>query len=228
MRVSSATEFEKLLEAVAADAFQALDYRRLSQGLMDAHAEYAREFAQTPTFWWLQHRAAIEAALNRLGRLYDQHAAAVSLRTLLTCIMENLPLFDAGTFRQRLAGRPFVESLAQDARRPDLAQLDADRRSIDKNDPMVRKLVALRNTSLAHRDLSTVLGTEGAVFPWGDVDILIERAVAIVNRYSMLYRASLYTDTLVGHDDYTFLLRMIQHYLVEQETRSADAMGWQP
>ena len=227
MRVGNSTEFEKLLEAVAADAFQALDHRNLSKDLMGAREEYHREFSQTPTFWWLTDRAHAEAVLYRLTRLYDQRDDSLSLRTWLKLVSENVHLFDERNFRQRLKDNPFVKGLAQDARRPDREQLELDKKSVEKNDPVVGKLVSFRNTSLAHRDPTTVLGgavTNEGQLTWADVDTLIERAITIINRYSYLFRASSYACKIMGHDDYKFLLRMVRDWLLENEARFEEEM----
>lgn len=222
IRIGSSAEFKKLLEAVATDSFQALDHRRLHQDLMAARQEHCLEFSQTPTFWWLTNRAHAEAVLYRLARLYDQREDSLSLRTWLQLVTDNVHLFDERNFRQRLKDNLFVMSLAQDARGPDLDQLARDKKSVEKNDRLVDMLVTHRNTSLAHFDPDKVLN-DRSVNPeeltWPDVDILIDRAVTIVNRYSSLFRASTYTHNIVGHDDYKFLLRMVREWLMEREAR---------
>ena len=213
MRVNNSAELEKLLEAVTADAFQAQDYRNLSKGLMAARAEYYQELSQTQTFWSLTDRAHAEAILYRLTRLYDDREDSISLRTWLGLVTDNIHLFDERNLRQRLKDNPHVKSLAQDSRRPDLDQLELDKKSVEKNDPIVGRLAYFRNTSLAHRDPTTVLGstaTHEGQLTWDDVDILIKRATAIINRYSYLFRASVYSNKMVRHDDYEFLLQLIR------------------
>ena len=220
IRIQSAVEFEKLMEAIASDALQAQDYRSLDKELIAARQEYSREFAQTGTFWWLTHRAHAEAALYRLTRIYDQREDSLCLRTWLRLVEENSHLFDERNFRQRLKSNPFVESLAKDARKPDLHQLQLDRASVEKNDPHVKMLLSHRNMSLAHLDPDGVLGSGASKDPqltWSDVDILIERAVSIINRYSDLFRASVFVGNIVGHDDYKFLLRMVREWLAAHD-----------
>lgn len=222
MKVSNSTEFEKLLEAVAADALQAQDHRKLCNDLIDARKMYSSEFAQTPTFWGLTERAHAEAVLFRLTRLYDQREDSLSLRTWLHLVKENIHFFDQRNFRQRLKDNPHVKSLAEDARRPDPRQLDFDISSVGKSDNVVGRLLAVRNTSLAHSDPAIVLGSGSAVLKgqpltWSDVDTLIHRAVTIVNRYSVLFRASAYASNILGHDDYAFLLQMVQEWLLHEE-----------
>ena len=216
MTIRDSAEFEKLLQTVASDAFQAADYRNLSKGLTEAEKYYGQEFAQTPTFWGLTRFAYDDAVLYRLARLYDTENGALSLRTWLGVINEHAYLFDQRNFRQRLKDNPFVESLAQDARKPDSVHLDLDKKSVAASDSIVSKLVSFRNKYLAHRDLSTVLSravpSQGQL-TWADVDTLIERATTIINRYSSLFRAAVIHDKVYRHDDYKFLLKMIRTYL---------------
>lgn len=209
-----------LLEAVASDALDSQHHRRLYDGLVKATEQYRHEFAQTPTFWWLTMRAHADVVLYRLARLYDQRDDSLSLRTWLRLIAENLHLFEERNFRQRLKASPFVTSLAKHPRRPDATQLSLDEKSVEAANPTVKKLVALRNASLAHRDPDSLLGSatpNQAQLSWADVDELIDRALSLVNRYSSLFRASSYARTIVGHDDYLSLLHIVREYLSQKE-----------
>lgn len=133
---------------------------------------------------------------------------------------ENVYLFDERNFRQRLKDNPFVKSLAKNARQPDLAQLDLDKKSVGKNDADVNKLLSFRNTSFAHRDPTVLLGSvsqKGEPLTLSGVDTLIDRAVTIVNRYSVLFRVSSYASNILGHKDYAFLLQMVREWLLHKE-----------
>ncbi|HEX7407976.1 MAG TPA: hypothetical protein VF515_10050 [Candidatus Binatia bacterium] len=230
MKIRDAKEFEVLLEAVASDALDSQHHRHLYEGLVKATEQHRREFAQTPTFWWLTMRSHADVVLYRLARLYDQRNDSLSLRTWLRLIAENLHLFEERNFRQRLKGNPFVMSLAKHPRRPDATQLSLDEKSVAAADPTVKKLVVLRNLSLAHRDPNSLLASAApnqAQLSWEDVDELIDRALSVINRYSSLFRASSYSRTIVGHDDYLSLLRIVREWLaqkeaeIEREERSA-------
>jgi hypothetical protein len=216
MTIKDAAEFEKLLKAVADDTFLAVDYNNLSKALTEAEQEYWQEFAQTPTFWNLTRSAYDDVVLSLLARLYDTEHKALSLRTWLEVISAHAYLFDERNFRQRLKDNPFVKSLAQDARKPDPVQLDFDKKAVAQSDSIVSKLVFFRHKYLAHRDLSTVLSrtvpSQGQL-TWADVDALIERATTIVNRYSYLFRAAVFSAKVSRHDDYKFILRAMRRCL---------------
>lgn len=158
MRIRHEKDVDTLINAIAADALDARHQRELHRNLVAAAGACEREFAQARTFWWLTVRAHADVVLYRLARLHGQREDAVSLKSWLGVLAENVELFDARRFRQRLRDNPFVKSLAQTARRPDDEQLRRDRESVSARDPSVAKLVALRNTALVHRDARVALG----------------------------------------------------------------------
>lgn len=224
MQIQNEKDVDTLINAIAADALDARHHRELHRNLVEAAESHEREFAQARTFWWLTVRAHADVALYRLARLYDQREDSVSLKSWLDVLADNVELFDARRFRQRLRDNPFVKSLAQTARRPNDQQLGLDRESVNARDPVVAKLLALRHKALAHRDADVALGRasredDQQQLSWTDVDLLIERAIEILNRYSSLFRASSYARDIVGHDDYQGLLRMTREWLAHEEAR---------
>jgi AbiU2 len=136
------------------------------------------------------------------------------LRTWLRTIEANVDLFDQQGFRERLKANPFVDSLSKSARKPDAAILTADVNSVSrKSDALVAKLCDLRNRLLAHRNASLVLGAtvlNAGGIRHEDIDELLDRAVALVNRYSSLFRAQTYSTNIVGRDDYESMLRFVR------------------
>ncbi len=228
MRANNASEFETLLAAVAADSLDAIHHRTLYKGLIEAKAEYAQEYAQTPTFWWLTVRAHSDVVLYRLARLYDKRQDSLCLHSWLKLIEDNGHLFTKRAFRQRLAKNPHVDDLAKEDRTPNEEQLELDIASVSATDPVVSRFIHLRNVSLAHRDAAVVLagGLANDTGPtWQDIDQLIERAMTIVNRYSNLFRASTYSPPIVGQEDYEFLLKMVRGWLAAEEERIQSEVG---
>lgn len=215
-------DLDTLLTSVTEDTATAAIHWRLAKDIGSAVPEWHREFSQAWTFWSLTIGAHRDVTLFRLGRVYDQTGGALGLRSLLGTIEANLHLFDEPSFRRRLKGNPFVDSLARGARRPDAAMVAADARSVHKADPLVGRLVAVRNRVLAHRDPGVVLGASqdpAKGLTATDVDALVARAKAIVNRYGILFRAGSHSMRIVGHDDFLSVLR---HVRVTLEARERD------
>jgi hypothetical protein len=136
-------------------------------------------------------------------------------------ISENLYLFDTDSFRERLKSFPFVDSLAQDARKPDSKQLDIDRKLVAPSEPLVKKLVQFRNNALAHRNVREVMKQPRPTTTYSltvdELKMLLTRAIQILNRYSSLFHAQTYSTQIVGHDDYEGVLKAVRSELDRRE-----------
>ena len=78
-------------------------------------------------------------------------------------------------------------------------------------DPLVKKLIILRNNIYAHRSSAHALDAEAFARKYAisipDIEALLANGVAIVNRYSDLFIATHHSTNIVGRDDYKWLLR---------------------
>jgi hypothetical protein len=227
--LESEAAFNKLLTSLTEDTVTASIHWRLYKDLWASVPEFVTELNQSPAFWSRTFNAHREVALFRLGRLYDQQAGALSLPSLVDTIAANQHLFDDEPFRERLKDNPFVESLAQGAQRLDAATLAEDAATIsEKSDPLVKRLLAIRNRVLAHRDPRVVLGTvqdpSGAIDNT-DIDTLLDRAATIVNRYGIMFRAGSSLMSIVGQDDFRRVLEHIRRDVAAYEKQIADEIA---
>ncbi|MCX6539030.1 MAG: hypothetical protein NT151_08875 [Acidobacteria bacterium] len=223
--VTSEAAFETLLASIAEDAATASIHWRLCKDLFAAVPEFVTELNEAPAFWSLTMNAHREVTLFRLGRLYDQQNGALSLRSLVDTISANRHLFDVDRFRERLKGNPFIDSLADGARQPEESALLHDAASVsEEGDPLVRKLLAIRNRVLAHRDARVALGVvadpAGTLAP-PDIDALLERAATVVNRYSIMFRAGSHAMWMFGGNDWKQVLRRVRNDLNTTKSRIA-------
>jgi hypothetical protein len=213
IRISSAEEFERLLNALSDETVTAYIHFRLYSDLEAARTQYATAFIQSWTFWSLTFQAHWDTALFRLCKIYDQNTISLNLRNLLDTIEENMDIFDVDNFRERLKGNPFVDSLATGAKKPDLAELKKDRETVSDSDPLVKALVFWRNNFFAHRSAKHVAAKKNLAdhytFDVSAVESLLKNAMRILNNYSVLFRASSYSTQIVGHDDYRYVLKTI-------------------
>src|SRR6266849_284333 len=214
IRVSSEVEFERLLDEVVLEANRAADYWNLVRGLDVEFDHYQKEFSQSLVFWSLIFRALYGTVLSYLGRLYDQTRGALSLGSFLLTIKNHLDYFSEKSFRRRLKDNPYVESLAADMRSLDVSALDAEiNRASSNSDRLVKKLQKVRNKVIAHRDpqlvrLATLSALSGLTND--EVETLIERATRTANKYSILYRASSFSEKVIGSEDYTRMPRLLK------------------
>jgi hypothetical protein len=198
-------EFGRLLDRLAHDITYAAIFRSLRADLSASFNEYSREFNQSQAFWSLSLQSYIEAAIHRLSRVYVSHSRALSLESWLEAIKNNPQWF---------------------ASPPDPVRLDQDIGSVGKSDSIVKKLVQLRGSVVAHINLRDIaenlrLGNRFAL-TFNDVDLLIARAKAILNRYSLLFKRESWSKDIVGHDDFLIILRALRADLERSDTKVAE------
>lgn len=221
LNIKSSEEFERLLDALANELVNANISFKLHSDLIASIPEYKVELNESATFWTLTFQSHLDAALFRLCRVYDTHPKSNSLGNLLDTIKANLYIFDELNFRERLKDNPFVDSLAQSARKPDLKQLDEDREYASEKNPLVNTLIKWRNNIFAHRSAKNIIRKKNLKvdypFSKNDVSDLLERGVSILNHYSGLFRAVSHSTQIVGHDDYKHVLSYIRAGLKYRE-----------
>lgn len=224
IQIRDSSEFHSLLLALVDELVDAHIHFRLFKSLNADIPEYVRVFNQSCAFWQLTLRAHLDAVFLRLCKAYDQYGGgnpSLNLRNLLDTVAANLYLFDEPNFRERLRDNPFVDSLAATSRRPDLAQLQQDLLSVSSSDPLVNKLTIWRNNFYAHRSPAQILDAE--VFartyplPLEDIEGLLNNGITIVNRYSDLFVATRHLPSMVGQNDYSWLLKVAKEELDRRE-----------
>lgn len=214
IQVSSEVEFERLLDEVILEANRAADYWNLVRGLDVEFDHFQMEFSQSPVFWSLTFRALYGTVLSYLGRVYDQTGGALSLGSLLMTIKKHPDYFSEKSFRRRLKDNPYVEGLAADMRPLDMSALDAEiNRASSNSDHLVKRLQNVRNKVISHRDpqlvrLATLSELSGLTND--EVETLIERATRTANKYTIFYRASSFSEKIIGSEDYTRMLRLLK------------------
>jgi len=222
IRVSSAEEFKRLVEALAHDVGSANIHWRLYRDLHSAIGEDRIVWHQSPAFWYLTFNAHTFAAVQCLSRVFDQNRRALHLLSWLRTIEVNLHLFERSAFEQRLSGNPFVASLAEHPRVPDASQLAKDIELCSASNREVKLLVRHRNNLGAHLNAESVAsGVAPLSIPVDDLEVLLNRAHEIVNRYSSLFAASSYSRQIVGHDDYRFVIKSIKEAVERSRASSA-------
>jgi len=221
LNIERSDDFDKLLSALSDDVVHANIFFKLHIDLKSAVTEYNREFNESATFWFLTFQSLLDAALFRLCRVYDTYPTSNSLPNLLRIIKENLHIFDEANFRERLKDNPFVESLAQYARKPDIQQLEADIEYASEKNSLVKNLLVLRHNLFAHRNASNIIKGKNLSIDYplsiDNISELLEKGVSILNHYSNLFRATSHSTQIVGHDDYKYVLSCIRSDLRRSE-----------
>lgn len=221
IKIKSADQFSRLLDALANETVTACIHFKLYSDLEAARPDYSDEFNQSWTFWSLTFQAHWDATVFRLCKIYDQHKTSLNLQNFLDTIEENISIFDEVNFRDRLKGNPFVDSLAANAEKPDLVQLQKDKEFVSIANPLVENLVFWRHNFFAHRSSKHVAANKSladhCTFDMTAADQLLKQAMRIVNNYSSLFWASSYSTQIVGHDDYNYVLETIHKDIQRRE-----------
>ncbi len=217
IKITSDAEFQILLTALAGEIVDTNIHWRLLQNLGEKLEVFSREFNQSSTFWSFTFRAHLNSTIFGLMRIFDGNSKSLSLTNLLDTIVANLQIFDVDQFRKRLKKNPFVNSLAEEARKPDEQQLKLDVAFSSNDHEIVKKLTIWRSNLFAHRNAENVLSGKNIAsdFPLNDeeIGVLVDGGVEILNRYSSLFRATTYSPKIIGHDDYEFVLESLTHKL---------------
>lgn len=219
----SSDELRAGINALADDVADAVIHWKLSRGLLDAMSKWPLVAPQSNAFWSLTLKAHVQISVLAACRIFDQERSSLHLLSLLKLIRHNLSLFGEPNFRSRLRDNPFVASLLESARTPDLAQLERDMDLCSTKNDLVRRLMIHRNNAVAHLSRKRSLAKVG---PRKEDEItcqvfegLLSRADEILNRYSNLFQAETFSTQIVGHDDYETVFRWIQERVEAERAR---------
>lgn len=214
INIKDSAEFERLLKALSDDVVDAHIHYQLYKELAEAIIKHPLVVKQSNIFWTFTLQAHLNSSVYALSRAYDQNTSSLHLRSWLSTIQTNLHLFDEDGFRERLKDNPYVASLAQDLRKPDASVLKEDIAASSNSDPLVKKLTIYRGSRIAHRNAKNLIAPQrvgdSQALTFEDLNMLLERAKTILNRYSYLFSASVYSTQVVGHDDYEYIFTCVE------------------
>lgn len=206
------TEFKRLFKGLANDIVDAHIHYRLYKDLLSAIEEFPLVVAQSNTFWSTTLKSNLSTSLYMLTKAYDQDDRALNLLSFLETIKANSALFTEAKFRERKKANPYADSLASELRILDFASLEKDIALCSKDDPLVKTLTVHRGNAIAHRNAKkTVSGisiSETYPLSWDDFELLLARAIEVINKYSILFEASSYSTKPVGAKDFRYIFDM--------------------
>lgn len=209
-------QFERIRDRIDLEASHAADHLHLLQGLVEAREDYGLEMNESNTFWHLTLKAHWDAVLSHLCRLYDKTKGNLGLGKFLRTVKAHPELFSDTAFRERLKNNPHVDTLATD-RVIDDAELDAELESVSDSNPLVSRLLDLRNKLISHLDVARVVQNVPTTGLTAEgVEALLHRARTITSKYSLLYRASVYGG-IAGADDYKSTLLWVRKALAAHD-----------
>ena len=214
LKLKSAEEFEKLLEFLANDLFQAKVHFTIFWEINRLAKKHKDEMSYSPVFWQYTFRAHADMTLMRVIRIYDQHSSGFHLLRLLNTIQANSWLFDKDAFLQRLAQNDEAESLYQGI--PEAKQLRADIDFVSEANPRVKILKKWRDEIVFHKDPRHLLSKQpfeaNNALLYSDLSNLIEEGGNIVNRYAGYFRATHYGNDTESWKDVDFIFEALNNH----------------
>jgi AbiU2 len=200
IRIKSREQFNWLIDHLVTETHRAWDHWRIWGAIDDAIGSYCDEINQTPQFWELTRRAHKDSVVLRLGRLFDPHPTALSLCSLLQTVGHAVKT-------------PALQYLGLDPSTLDAATLQVELGTVVRSDPLVSRLIELRNEYLAHRASRLVSSGSFSTLPRLDreaLETLLNRAFLIAEKYSHLCGRPLLARWYPGADDYKDMLNLLR------------------
>jgi hypothetical protein len=200
IRIKSKEQFDWLIDHLVTETNRASDHWHLCRGLDAACGEYLKEIETTPVFWELTIRAHQDSVVLRLARLFDPAATALSIVNFLETIHR-------GVTNRTLA------PLGLDVAGLDMAAIQDELRIVSDSDPLVSRLLEVRNDYLAHRNHGLVSCGSFSSLPVlreEEIQTLLSRALQIGEKYRRLYGRMLPARGLLGLEDYKRMLSLIR------------------
>lgn len=228
IQFSNEDEFRRLLEGLANDILDAQMHYKLYKDLISKVEELPLVIAQSNTFWSMTLKSHLTTSLYMLTKAYDQHPNALHLLSFLQTIKANPDLFSKANFRERKKDNPYVDSLVSESRFPDLASLEEDIALCSKGNHLVNTLTVHRGNALAHRNArNTAIGisiSNTHPLSWEDFEILLNRAVEVLNKYSRLFEATTYSIRPIGADDFHYIFKCVNSAVEESQLRAENEL----
>ena len=209
--IKSRAQFDWLLDHLQTEACRAGDNWHLRAALDAALTDYCREINQTPVFWQLINQALQDSVVLRLGRLYDPSKGALSLGNFLRTIQDHPGNRTLAALGLRVSGL-------------EIASVEADLKDVSADDPVVSRLMEIRNQYLAHRQARLVSSGTFASLPelrQIDIETLLDTACRIATKYSHLYRRPMLSQRILGADDYRHMITLLRLGLQSLDAKHA-------
>lgn len=216
IQVRDSAEFQRLLHTLALELVDANISFKLHTNLIAAYeSDRGEAMRQAWTFWSLTIQAHVDSAILRLCRIYDQDDKNLGLRGFMHTIQSNPQLFSKEQFAARVEGRSHLLGA--------FAPLDPKQIAVDMEyvtratNPLVDRLIAIRHNYYSHRNAKDVVADHAVAEKYphmrDEVGQLLKVGLAIVNLYSNLFDANMWSSGIVGQDDFHYVLRAAQERL---------------
>jgi len=197
----STKEFKNMTDKLVSELQSAYMHFEIYKEIKMQISEHSKEMNKSKHFWSLTINAHLESTRSTLGRIYDQNEKNLGIKSWLL------------EFKKNHLQQEFFEASEQDKfNRTPLknGEIKNDLKSISLEDEKVNILYKRhRHTEIAHMSLSNakkgISYFKDYPLPSSDIQELIDRAAAIINKYSSHYNGVNYAMTTFDSQDYKYI-----------------------
>jgi hypothetical protein len=197
--IDTRERFHNALASLVTESCRAWDHWTLLLHLNDASEEYAQEFYQTIFFWNTVLRSLQDVSIIRIATLLDPRKDVVSVPNMLRII--------------DIHARGNGSKLGIELENFDAVKIEDDINSVHRFDPIVDKILTMRNAFLAHRSINIVATHRISLLPEirnDEVSAMLDLLYRLATKYALLYGQNQTARSMVGSDDYKSLLEALR------------------
>jgi hypothetical protein len=197
--IDTRERFDNALSSLVTESCRAWDHWTLLLHLDEAYEKYAREFYQTPAFWSTVTRSLQDISILRIATLLDPRKDVVSVPNILRII--------------NIHARGNGSKLGIELENFDEVKIEDDIKSVHRLDPVVDKILTMRNDFLAHRSINIVATRRINLLPElknQEVSAMLDLVYQLATKYAVRYGQNPTMRSMVGADDYKTMLEALR------------------
>jgi hypothetical protein len=198
-RIDTRERFDNALQSLVTESCRAYDHWYLLLHINEASVDYIREISQTVFFWNTVQRSLQDGVILRIATLLDPRKDVVSMPNILR-------LIDAHV-------RGNGSTLGIELDNVDSVKIEDDMKSVHKLDPIVDKILTLRNDFIAHRSANIIATHRINLLPEiknEEVNAMLDLLYDLATKYAVLYGHNRTSRRMLGSDDYKHLFASLR------------------
>jgi hypothetical protein len=198
-RIDTRERFDNALESLVTEACRAYDHWNLLLHINESSEEYIREIYQTVFFWNTVQRSLQDGVILRLATMLDPRKDVVSMPNILRLI--------------EIHARGNGSRLGIELADFDSVKIEDDIKSVHKLEPVVEKILTLRNDFIAHRSANIIATHRINLLPEitnDEVNAMLDLLYNLATKYAVLYGQNPTSRHMIGSDDYQHLFKALR------------------
>jgi hypothetical protein len=198
-RIDTKQRFDNALDSLVTESCRAYDHWNLLLHINESAEEYIREIYQSVFFWNTVQRSLQDGVILRIATMLDPRDDVVSIPSILKTI--------------NVHARGNGSKLGIELQNFDGVKIEDDIKSVHKLDPVVAKILKLRNDFIAHRSVNIVATHRINLLPEiknDEMNAILDLAYDLATKYAVLYGHNRTSRPMMGSDDYKRLFKALR------------------